>query len=247
MTPAPLPIAPPPIPENMSEIGRLAGVFFSPMQAFADVARRPRWWIPMILLGIVGTVGVVAFSQHIGWDQVIRKSLDQGNQNMTAEQRQQAVALLSRFLPLVAYLAPIGAALVIVLISTVFIFLTNVVMGADVRFPAMLGVVGYSAIPPTIVLTALTILVMFLKNPEDFDPNNPLAFNVGAFLPDGTAKWLVSLGGSIDLFSFWRIGLLAGGLSATSPKLNFGKALFVVVFPWALYVAGKTAIAAISR
>jgi Yip1 domain len=190
---------------------------------------------------------VVVFSQHIGWDQVIRKSLDQGNQNMTAEQRQQAVALLSRVLPLAGYLAPIGAAFVIVLMSAVLIFLTNIVMGADIRFPSMLGVVGYSGIPPALVVTALTILVMFLKSPEDFDINNPLAFNVGAFLPDGTAKWLVSLGGSMDLFSFWRIGLLAGGLSAASPKLTFGKALFVVVFPWALYVAGKTAIAAISR
>jgi hypothetical protein len=246
MNPAPQPI-PPPIPENMSEIGRLAGVFFSPMQAFADIARRPRWWIPIVVTGILGAVGVVIFSQHIGWDQVIRKSLDQGNQNMTAEQRQQAVALLSRLLPLAGYLAPIGAALVIVLMSAVLIFLTNIVMGSDIRFPSMLGIVGYSGIPPALVVTALTILVMFLKTPEDFDINNPLAFNVGAFLPDGTAKWLVSLGGSMDLFSFWRIGLLAGGLSAASPKLSFSKALFVVVFPWALYVAGKTAIAAISR
>jgi hypothetical protein len=237
---------PPPIPENMSEISRLAGVFFSPMQAFADIARRPRWWIPMIVVGIVGTVGIVLFSQHIGWDQVIRKSIDQSNQNMTPEQRQQAIAVASRFVPLIGYFAPIGAAIVIVLMSAGLIFLANVVMGADIRFPAMLGIVGYSAIPPTIVMTALSILVMFLKSPEDYDITNPLAFNVGAFLPSGSAKWLIALGGSIDLFSFWRIGLLAAGITAASPKITFGKALFVVLLPWVLYVAGKTAIAAVT-
>ena len=245
MTPAPLPIPPPPIPENMSEIGRLAGVFFSPIQAFADIVRRPRWWIPVVIIAILGTVAIVAFSQHVGWDQVVRKSIDQSNQNMTPEQRQQAIAVASRFLPLLGYVTPILVAFNLVLIAGVMMFLTNVVMGADIRFPAMMGVVGYSGIPPALVTTVLTILVMFMKSPDDFDISNPLAFNVGAFLPDGTAKWLVSLAGSMDLFSFWRIGLLAGGLSVASPKLSFGKALFVVVFPWALYVAGKTALAAI--
>ncbi len=217
------------------------------MQAFADIVRRPRWWIPMIIIGIVGTVGVVVFSQHIGWDQVIRKSLEQSNQNMTPEQRQQTVALLSRVLPLAGYVAPIGVAFTIVVIAAIMIFLTNVVMGADVRFPSMLGIVGYSGIPPGIITTALTILVMYLKSPDDFDINNPLAFNLGAFLSDGTAKWVVSLAGSMDLFSFWRIGLLAAGISAASPKIKFVKALFAVALPWALYVAGKTALAAISR
>lgn len=245
MTPAPQPIPPAPVPEGMSEAGRLTGVFFSPMQAFADIARRPRWWIPVIILAVLGTVAIVAFSQHIGWDQIVRKMLDQSNQNMAPEQRQQVIAVFSRVLPLLAYVTPIIVAFNILLIAAVMIFLTNVVMGADIRFPAMMGVVGYSGIPPALVMTALAILVMFLKSPDDFDLNNPLAFNLGAFLPDGTAKWIVSLGGSMDLFSFWRIGLLAGGLSAASRKLSFAKALFVVVFPWALYVAGKTALAAI--
>ena len=244
MTPAP---APPPIPQNMSETGRLAGVFFSPMQAFADIARRPRWWIPMIIIGIVSTIGITVFSQHIGWDQVIRKSIDQSNQNLTPAQRQQAIAVASRFLPIIGYFAPALAAISIFLIAAIMIFLTNVVMGADINFQTMLGIVGYGGIPPTLVMTALTILVMFMKSPEDYDPNNPLAFNVGAFLPDGSAKWLVSLGSSLDLFSFWRIGLLAAGLTAASPKIRFGKALFAVIFPWALYVAIKTAFAAVSR
>jgi hypothetical protein len=238
---------PPPIPENMSEIGRLAGVFFSPMAAFADIARRPRWWIPMILIGILGGAAVAVFSQHIGWDEIVRKSIDQNSQNMTPAQRQQAIAVGSRIAPIFGYVAPISAAIAIVVISGILLLMTNVIMGADISFTSMMGVVGYGGIPPTLVITALTILVMFLKNPDDFDLTNPLAFNVGAFLPDGTAKWLVALGRSMDLFTFWRIGLLAAGITAAAPKIKFGKALVAVVIPWLVLVAVLTGVASLSR
>lgn len=226
----------------MSELSRLAGTFFSPSAALRDVARRPRWWIPMIVVGVVSTLLIVSFGQHVGWERVIRKSIDQNprSQNMTAAQRQQAIELGERVTPFIAYIAPVGAAFAIVLIAAVMIFFTNSLMGADIKFPSMLGVVGYSGLPPALVTVALTALVMFLKSPDDFDINNPLAFNVGAFLPDGSARWLVALGASLDLFSFWRMALLAMGITAAAPRIRFGKALFAVVFPWALYVAVKT-------
>ncbi len=230
----------------MSELNRLAGVFFTPSAALRDVARRPRWWIPMIVIGVVSTLLITAFGQHVGWERVIRRSIDQNprSQNMTGAQRQQAIELGERITPFIAYIAPVGTAIMIVVIAAVMIFFTNSLMGADIAFPSMLGVVGYSGLPPVLVTAALTALVMFLKSPDDFDINNPLAFNVAAFLPDGSARWLVTLGTSLDLFSFWRIGLLALGITAAAPRIRFGQALFAVLFPWMLLVAIRTAVVA---
>jgi hypothetical protein len=36
--------------QGMSEISRLAGVFFEPKKAFADIAARPRWIVPLLLM-----------------------------------------------------------------------------------------------------------------------------------------------------------------------------------------------------
>src|SRR5690348_12904211 len=108
--------APPPLPQSteveMSELNRLAGTFFSPKAALTDVARRPRWWIPMIVIGVISTVLITAFGQHVGWERVIRKGVEQNPryQDMTAAQRQQAIELGERITPFVAYIAPIGAA-----------------------------------------------------------------------------------------------------------------------------------------
>jgi len=85
--------------------------------------------------------------------------------------------------------------------------------------------------------------VLFLKNPDEVNVQNALAFNPGAFMdPATSSKFLYSLATSLDLFSFWTILLMATGLKAAAgKKLSFGGALFAVVFPWAVYVLGKSA------
>src|ERR1035438_7102125 len=39
-----------PQPAGMGEFSRIVGVFFEPKKTFADIALRPSWLIPMILL-----------------------------------------------------------------------------------------------------------------------------------------------------------------------------------------------------
>src|SRR3984893_14318069 len=94
--PAPPPLATPPEqpPTNqMSEAARLAGVFFSPGKTFADIARRPRWWIPVILSAILGTLFLNAFTQRVGWESVIRPAMEKSAQvqAMPREQREQLI------------------------------------------------------------------------------------------------------------------------------------------------------------
>jgi hypothetical protein len=48
--------------------------------------------------------------------------------------------------------------------------------------------------------------VLFLVPPDNYDIQNPVAFNIGAYLdPQSTPKAIYSLASSMDLFTFWRI------------------------------------------
>jgi len=98
-----------------------------------------------------------------------------------------------------------------------------------------------------LISSILTIVVLHLKNPDEINIQNALAFNPGAFMdPNGGSKFLYSLATSLDLFSFWTILLIAVGLKAAAgKKLSFGSAVFAVVMPWAVYVLGKSALAGI--
>ena len=232
---------------SMSEVARITGVFSSPSVAFRDIAKRPRWWIPVILLSILAVISSLAYDKRIGYEQGARRILEASPQmlDMPPAQRERSVAIIATVMKVQGYGGAILFILLGVLIfAAVLKFLFDVIMGADVGFQRMMGIVSYAQLP-TLIQIALTMLVMNLKPPEDFDIQNPLAFNVGAFLSSETPAWLRSLGASLDLFSLWSIALMAIGVSVASRKMTFGKALAGIVFPWALYVALKTGAAAI--
>jgi hypothetical protein len=228
---------PPAIPQPLSEASRLVGVFVSPKTTFPDIVRRPRWWIPMILFAILSTVVVSAFSRHVGWERTVRQAIERNPrmEQLSAQQREQAIQNGIRVASVIGYAAGVSGAISIVVVSAVLIFLFNVLMSADLKFPSMMGIVGYSFLP-TLISGALTLVVMFMKDPDDFDIQRPLAFNLGAFLPDGTPRWAIVAGTSIDLFTFWIIALLAIGISSSVRKIGFSKAFVTILFPWALVV-----------
>lgn len=234
---------PPPVPEKLpNELERLTGVFFSPRTVFPDIAKRPRWWVPVLIMGILSTILVQTYSHRVGWERLIRQQLDRSAQtgNLSGPQREQAIAIGASVAKVIGYAAVLGTLFYVLVTAAVLLFLTNTLMGADIRFPGMMSIVSYAFLPLALV-TVLSMVVMYQKPPDDFDLRNPLAFNAGVFVASDAMQWVKSLAASFDLFSFWVIVLLAVGISSAAPKISFGKALVAVIFPWALIVALKTA------
>jgi hypothetical protein len=232
----------------MSEISRIIGVFVGPKQAFADIVARPRWYVPVILSSIAGLIFTVALSQRIGFDRIVQQSIDQNPrmQSMPPEQRANAVKTGETVGKAMAYVGAItGPAIGVVLVGAVLMFIANSMLGSRLEFGQMAAITAYSFLTGLVTVT-LTILVMYIRSPDDFDIKNPLAFNLGAFLNvDSTPKWLMSLATSLDIFSFWTMALLAIGLTVATKRLGFTKAFVAVMIPWAIFVLGKAALAGI--
>ena len=79
-----------------------------------------------------------------------------------------------------------------------------------------------------VIKQLLSIVVLFLKNPDDFNLLNPLAFNVAAFMdPLTSSKFLYTLADVRSVRDIWTIVLTAIGLSAAAGKkrLSFGGGL----------------------
>jgi hypothetical protein len=242
---APPPLATQPEQPHMSEAARLAGVFFSPGEAFKDIARKPRWWIPVILSAILSTVFLTAFTQRVGWESVIRPAIERlpNAQTMTAQQREQLITTYAGFYKYVGYASAAIALLYVFIVAVLLMFLFDTIMSAGVGLKRMMAIVAYGFLPLAIQ-TILSMLVLFLKDPDEFNLQNPLMFNVGAYLTPDSPAALRALGSSLDLFSLWIIILLAIGVSSAARKISFGKAFATIILPWMLFVGLKTAAAA---
>jgi hypothetical protein len=231
----------------MSEAARLSGVFFSPGKAFADIAVRPRFWAPLIIAMLLTLGYTYSIGKHIGWEHVVRQQSETNPrmQDMPADQRENAIAIGTKVATVIGYISPIFVAVGVAVIAGVLLFVFNSMLGAALRFKHVFAAVCYTGLVGALS-TILSIVMLFVKNPDDFDVQHPLAFNLGAFLgPDTKSKALVAFASSIDLFTFWTIALLAIALSAAARKVTFGKALMGVLIPWAVLVLVKVGWAAL--
>lgn len=227
----------------LGEVGRIADVFIDPKKAFADIAARPRFLVPLTLLIVSYLAFMYCFTTHVGWERSMRQAFESNArvQQMDPQARENALQMQLKFAPIGAYVVGPIVVVVIALATAGVLLLMIKMMGASLTFKQMFGISSYAMLPG-LVSSILTIIVIFIKNPEDFNLQNPLAFNLAAFLepPPNSSKVLYSLANSIDLFSFWTILLLAVGISVAARKFPFSKALIAVLVPWVLLVLIKS-------
>jgi len=237
------PVAAQDAPSPINHAGRLLGVFFSPKATFEDIARRPSWILPVVVMSILGLAVAFVMNQKIDWRDVAAKRIEESPRaaNLSTDQKEQRIAMSAKFSPAFVYVFGVAwPVLQALIVGGVFLLAYNVIGGAGARFSASLGITAH-AYYPWILYSLLFILILYLKAPGTVDLDNPVATNVGAFLPESTPKALMSLGKSIDIFSVWTLLLISIGFAAVNPKKLKGKAFSIAISVWVVWVGLKMA------
>jgi hypothetical protein len=246
MTPELL-LEPEPQPKGLGEGSRLSGVFFEPARTFEDVAARPGFWVPLILVMVVALCYMVLFGQHVGWDRMIRHQIETSSRaaQLSLEQRETQIQMGAKFAPMFAFPGVLlGVPLGTLIWAAVLLGIVKGLMSVPVRLKQVFAIICYSSMTGVIMML-LAIAVMFMKPPEDFNLQNPLVFNPGAFLDQAaTSKFIYSLASALDLFVIWKLALVAIGLKAAGGKLlSMGGATAAVFLPWAIWILGSALVA----
>jgi len=244
MATAPSPAEPAPI----SSFGRVTGVFFSPRETFTDIARRPSWLLPIIILTILGLCVAYTMNQKIDWADYIRTQAEKNSRfaNLSEDQKQQQLAPQAKFSPIVAYciggLVPILATLIL---GGIYLGAFNVFSGGGLRFNQSMGIVAHGSMPG-VVASIIILLTLALRAPGESTPENMLVTHAGTFLSSDAPRWQLALFGSFELFWLWEILLFAIGFSAANPKkITTGKALGIILGIWAIYLVVKVGLTAV--
>lgn len=215
-----------------SFIERFIGVFISPGETFADIARKPDFIAPMI----VGMVGAVAVTEtmlaKIGMERIVRMSMEHSSRasSMTPEQMDQAVSQGAKFGAIFAHIAGvIGLPIFMVIIAALGLLFVNAIFGGQINFGKSLAVACYANLTGVLGGIMAIALILF-GDPEHFNPQSPVPSNLGFFLSPDTSKPLMVLASALDIFSIWFMILLGIGYSEASGKKVKALTIFLCFF-----------------
>jgi len=226
-----------------SAVGRLVGVFVSPVRTLESIARRPSWILPMALWVFLSVAATAVLIPRTDWSGILRAQMEKSGQTLTDAQLEDRVRTIKGF-SWTYYLIAVTAPFVIALVTAGVFWAALKAFGWDARFAQSLGVTAHAFLP-TILASAFVIPVMWRM--DRIDPKRAgdlLVSNLGFLVDQKSVPALHSLLQSIDLFSFWTMALLIIGLAAAA-RISRGKAAAFVVTFWILFVLGKAGFAAL--
>jgi hypothetical protein len=232
---------------SVNGFSRIIGVVINPKETFGDIAKRPTWLLPIVLIVLVSLAITYIYGARVGWRSLIEKQIDSSSRTsqMTTDQKEKAIDQGAKIAPIIGYgSAVVAIPLVAVIIAGILLGVFSLIASARIEFRTALGIVSHSWVPG-LIGGLLGLIVVSVKAPDLIDIENLVATNVGAFLSSDSPHWLLKLGSSLDLFTFWTIFLMALGFSAANPKkVSVGKALAIIGGMWVLVVLVKVGWAA---
>jgi hypothetical protein len=164
---------------------------------------------------------------------------------MSPEQMQQAMEQGAKFTGIFMHLtALLAAPIVLLVLAGLGLLIMNAFFGSQLKFKKVFSITCYANLVS--VLGAVIALAMILfSDPEQFNAQNPMPTNPGFFFnPRETSKPLMTLLGSLDVFSIWLMVLLGIGLSAAvSRKVKPTTIFFCFLGLWVIWILAKMGLA----
>lgn len=229
--------------ETLGFFGRLAGVFISPGETFADIARKPDFIAPLILSIVAAIAYTESMLAKIGMERMMQTAMQQSKQQvtLTPEQMQQQVKIGTIFTHIAGAL---GSPIFLIIVAALGLLFINAFFGAKAGFKTAFSVACYASMV-SLISTGMSIAMVFFGDPEHFNPQNPVPTNPGFFMnPLESSKPLLALAGSIDIFSFWLMALFGIGFSHASGRKAKSLSVFFCFFGvWLVYILGKVGLA----
>jgi hypothetical protein len=224
--------------QGLSQWQRVTNTFSAPSKTFADIkAGNKSWWLPFVLMAVVGYILFAAVSMKIGMQQVVDNQihLNPAQEEKLAQASPEQRAMSAKFSLYVTegvFVASPLFVLAVTALGTLGLWGTiNFVFGGKAKYGSIFAVWMFASLP-SIIKTLLGVIVIFAGTaPESFNIKNFAPTNIGAFLnPIETNKALYALASSLDVISIWSMVLLGIGTAVVAGvKRSSG---YVAVFGW---------------
>ena len=236
----------PPQDKPSNSFSRIIGVLFSPGQTFQEIARKPDFVVPAIVIVFAAIAAVIATVPRIDFEGTYREAFEA--KGMSGPQMAQAMKFAIAFGKGGMYFAPLivlGALAVAALIY----FLGVKILGGAASYAQVYSVVLYGYMPVAIRFL-IKIPIVLTKHNLKIQESETVVRSSPAFLVSFKDNpVLFAFLSRIDVFLIWSLILVVIGLAAAS-RLSKAKTAAVVIAAWVLMTllsVGAAAMGALKK
>lgn len=232
------------VPHPRGFLALLVDAFLAPLDAFREIAQRPRLWAPLVGFTLLQGAFAVLWLDRVDIVEFARsQALAAGRQPPPANAGSEAAYEFVKTSIGVSMLT--FTPLMVLALAGVMMFVFNFVLGAETEYRQCLAVVAWASFAVALVSVPATLAVMVLKDDWNLDPQVALATHVAAFLDArDVPRFIFSLAQCLDLLSFWTMFLIGAGMAEASRR-SLGASLGAVGAAWLAYVLAKSALTAL--
>jgi hypothetical protein len=239
--PTPGPDAPPPL----SPAERILNVFYDPQPVFQNLRYHPRWLAGFLVLALFTAAYQIAFVQRLTPERIAADQADKvinsgfiPPDRAPAYREQQIEDAKAPATRIVAPFSAAGGLLLFMLVLAALYLLCVLAFGGRINFWQALSVAVYGSLPPIVISSLVSVLLLYLKSPDDIDVTKAqrglARADLGVLFSPQEHPYLFVIGSAIGLFSLYGWWLTVTGLRWTSEKLSTGSAWAIAFALWLL-------------
>ncbi|MFL6208162.1 MAG: YIP1 family protein [Pyrinomonadaceae bacterium] len=240
----------------LSTTEQLGGIFYEPARVFRNLRAHPRWVAAFLVIALASVAYQVAFTQRLGAETIATATMDKVvegpfiPQDRKEEIRAQGIEAAK--LPGTRLSGPINAVVGLFIFMCIFaaLYMLGVLIsGARIKFWQAFSVAVFAALPPVLLQHIISLIILFVKSPDEIDPikgQRGLAHaDLGLLFAPADHPYLYVTGSLIGLFTIYGLWLTATGLHNAGEKVSKGTGWFVALALWfigLLFALGAAAL-----
>jgi hypothetical protein len=230
----------------LSGLQKVSGIFYEPTRVFRNLRAHPYWLAAFLVIAVVQVIYSTAFVQRLTPERIVEFTFEkmeaspikpppEAMEAAKAEALQKAKQPIQRVQS--AATSFVGIFVFACVVATLC-FLGVLAFGGRINFWQTFAAMLYAFMPVEVITKLLSLVVLFIKAPEDIHPilgaQTLVQDNLGVLFTPADHPALYVLGSSIGVLSFYGLWLRAKGLANAGTKVSSSAAWGVAITLWVL-------------
>jgi hypothetical protein len=244
-------------PAPMPFFEKLSTIFFEPSAVFRNLRAHPSWFAALLVSALLSFAYSTAFVQRLTPERIVNFTTDKVAEQFTSIPPEQIAQMKAQGIEEAkspgrvaggAVTTFVGGFVLACVMAGLYMLLV-LLFGGRLGFWQGVSLAVWAALPPTLIGRVLSLILLYVKDPDDIHPvrggSGLVTDNLGLLVNASEHPVIFVILSFFGLLSFYHLWLTATGLRHTSERLSSGSAWTIAIILWLLVLLLATGFSAL--